>query len=123
MRDNMLISGFYLSRVNIAMKCACIMDFLIKLTNNSRNLLSLPEVLGKRIPFSYLFRLFSEGILSLLKLFGPQFLSGGIHVVIHVPWISHLLFVHEYLIFAKIQQEGLIVYTPFLIVAIMILDS
>lgn len=119
----MLISGFYLSRVNIAMKCACIMDFLIKLTNNSGTPLSLPGVLGKRIPFSYLFRLFSEGILSLLKLFGPQFLSGGIHVVIHVPWIYYLLFVDYYLIFAEIRREGLIVYSPCLIVAIMVLGS
>ena len=54
----------------------------------------------------YLFLLCAEGLSSLLKFTGPQFLAKGVQVVIHAPWVSHLLFADEYLVFTQSSDRG-----------------
>ena len=54
----------------------------------------------------YLFLLCSEGLSCLLKNVGPVHLSRGIRVGIHSPWILHLLFVDDCIVFSEASQEG-----------------
>jgi hypothetical protein len=54
----------------------------------------------------YLFLLCAEGLSSLLNHSGPQFLSKGIRVGIHAPWISHLLFPDYFLVFTQANDSG-----------------
>lgn len=54
----------------------------------------------------YLFLLCSEGLTCLLKSRGPQFISRGIRVSLHAPWISHLLFADDCLIFTQASKRG-----------------
>jgi hypothetical protein len=71
------------------------MEFLVKFSN---------QLWGMRQgdPISpYLFLLCAEGFSFLLKYSGPQFLSRGIRVGIHAPWISHLMFVDDYILFTQ----------------------
>lgn len=42
----------------------------------------------------------------MLKARGPQFISRGIRVSRHAPWISHLLFVDDCLIFTQASKRG-----------------
>jgi hypothetical protein len=53
----------------------------------------------------YLFLLCSEGISCLLKSIGPVHLSRGVHVGIHAPWISHLLFADD-CVFSEASRRG-----------------
>ena len=54
----------------------------------------------------YLFLLCAEGFSSLLRFKGPQHLARGIRVGIHAPWISHLLFADDCLIFTHASVDG-----------------
>jgi hypothetical protein len=53
--------------------------------------------------------IFSFSVLNLsylLKHSGPQFLSKGIRVGIHAPWVSHLLFADDCLVFTQASDRG-----------------
>jgi hypothetical protein len=54
----------------------------------------------------YLFLLCSEGLTSMLKARGPQYISKGVRVSRHAPWISHLLFAEDCLIFTQASKRG-----------------
>lgn len=54
----------------------------------------------------YLFLICAEGITSLLKCIGTGYLSRGIRVDIHAPWISHLLFADDCIVFTQAFEEG-----------------
>jgi hypothetical protein len=54
----------------------------------------------------YLFLLCAEGLSSMLKFSSPQFLSKGIRVVIHAPWVSNLLFADDCLVFTQASEHG-----------------
>jgi hypothetical protein len=54
----------------------------------------------------YLFLLCAEGLSSLLKSIGPMHLSRGVHVGIHAPWLSHLLFADDCIVFSEASQRG-----------------
>jgi acyl-CoA thioesterase FadM len=55
----------------------------------------------------YLFLLCAdEGLSSMLKFPGPQFLSKEIRVGIHAPWVSHLLFADDCLVFTQASEHG-----------------
>jgi hypothetical protein len=55
---------------------------------------------------SYLFLLCAEDLSSLLKFSGPPFLAKGIRVGVHAPWISHLLFADDCLLFTQASGHG-----------------
>lgn len=48
----------------------------------------------------YLFVLCAEELTCMLKNIGPQYISRGVRVSRHAPWISHLLFADDCMIFA-----------------------
>lgn len=54
----------------------------------------------------YLFLLCSEGLSCLLKSVGLVHLTRGIRVGIHSPWISHLLFADDCIVFTEASQGG-----------------
>ena len=54
----------------------------------------------------YLFLLCSEGLTCMLKVRGPQYISRGVRVSLHSPWISHLLFADDCLIFTQASKRG-----------------
>ena len=54
----------------------------------------------------YLFLLCAEGLCSLLKSVGPMHLSRGVRVGIHSPWILHLLFADDSIVFSEASQGG-----------------
>lgn len=54
----------------------------------------------------YLFLLCAEGLSCFLKNMGLMFLSRGVHVGVHAPWISHLLFVDDCIVFSEASQRG-----------------
>jgi hypothetical protein len=47
-----------------------------------------------------------EGLSRLLKFSGPIYLSRGIRVGVHAPWVSHLLFDDDCLIFTQDSSVG-----------------
>jgi hypothetical protein len=52
------------------------------------------------------FLLCSDGLTSMLKARGPQFIVRGIKVSRQAPWISHLLFADDCLIFTQASERG-----------------
>jgi hypothetical protein len=54
----------------------------------------------------YLFLLCSEGLSAMLKYNGQAHLARGIRVGIHAPWVSHLLFADDCLIFTQASALG-----------------
>jgi hypothetical protein len=56
---------------------------------------------------SYLFLLCAEGLTSMLKNKGPNYIARGLRVGQHAPWASHLLFADIVLYFQKQQMRVL----------------
>jgi len=54
----------------------------------------------------YLFLLCSEGLSCMLKNIGPLSVSRGVRVSRNAPWISHLLFADDCLIFTQASRRG-----------------
>jgi hypothetical protein len=54
----------------------------------------------------YLFLLCVEGFSSMLKFLGPNFLAKGVRVGIHAPWVSHLLFANDCMVFMQASERG-----------------
>jgi hypothetical protein len=54
----------------------------------------------------YLFLLCAEGLSCLLKTVGPMHLARGVRVGVHAPWISHLLFADDCIVFSEASQRG-----------------
>jgi hypothetical protein len=54
----------------------------------------------------YLFLICAGGFSSSLKNTGPQFQACGIRVGIHAPWISHLMFANNYILFTQANERG-----------------
>jgi len=48
----------------------------------------------------------AEGLSCLLKFVGPMHLARGVRVGIHAPWISHLLFADDCIVFSEASQRG-----------------
>jgi hypothetical protein len=52
------------------------------------------------------FLLCIEGFSSMLKFLGPNFLAKGVRVDIHAPWVSHLLFTDDCMVFMQASEQG-----------------
>lgn len=97
--------GFPQQWCSLVMKCVTSVSFSVRV--NGVLSPSFKPIRGIRQgdPMSsYLFLLCTEGLSRLLRLNGPQFLSRGIRVSCHAPWISHLLFDDDCLIFTQANK-------------------
>lgn len=103
----MLKLGFSSSFVRLIMKCVSSVRFTIHV--NGELLLYFTPSCGLRQgdPISpYLFLLCAEGFTSLLKFYGGAYVDRGIRVSTQSPWINHLLFADDSLIFMKARDES-----------------
>lgn len=99
--------GFHDSSVQLIMQCVETVSFRVRVNGK----LSEPFVPSRGIqqgdPLSpYLFLLCAEGFSSMLKNVGPRYLSRGVRVGVHSPWVSHLLFADDCLLFTQASERG-----------------
>jgi hypothetical protein len=99
--------GFAESWINIIMKCVQTMSLSIRVNGQFSEYFKPTRGIRQGDPISpYLFLLCVEGLSCLLKYSGPQYLSRGISVGIHAPWLSHLLFADDCLVFVQASTHG-----------------
>jgi hypothetical protein len=101
----MLRLGFLEAFVLTVMRCVTSVSFSVRVNGNLSNRFTPSRGLRQGDPISpYLFLLCSEGLSCLLKSIGPVHLSRGVRVGVHAPWISHLLFVDDCIVFSEASQ-------------------
>jgi hypothetical protein len=103
----MLRLGFNMNLVNLVMRCVESVRFSVRVNGQLSNAFYPTRGIRQGDPMSpYLFLLCAEGLSSMLKYSGPQFLSKGVQVGIHAPWVSHLLFADDCLVFTQASERG-----------------
>jgi hypothetical protein len=99
--------GFPTSFCNLVMKCVTSVTFLVRVNGILSPSFRPSRGIRQGDPISpYLFLLCSEGLTCMLKACGPQYISRGVRVSRSAPWISHLLFVDDCLIFTQASRRG-----------------
>jgi hypothetical protein len=105
LEEMMLALGFPQSW--LVMKCVTSVRFSVKVNGVLSPSFRPTRGIRQGDPMSpYLFLLCSEGLTSMLKARGPQYISKGVRVSRHAPWISHLLFADDCLIFTQASKRG-----------------
>lgn len=103
----MLKLGIHETFVGKIMQCVESVQFSVRVNGQLSEVFTLTRGIRQGDPISpYLFLLCAEGLSSLLKYTGPQFLAKGIRVGVHAPWVSHLLFVDDCLLFTEVSTRG-----------------
>ena len=103
----MLKLGLHSDFVNLVMRCVSSISFSIRINGVLTKPLRPTRGIRQGDPISpYLFLLCSEGLSCLLKSIGPLYLSRGVRVGVHSPWISHLLFADDCIVFSQASQGG-----------------
>lgn len=109
LRGIMLKLGLHSDFVNLVMRCVSSVSFSIRLNGVLTEPFRPTRGIRQGDPISpYLFLLCSEGLSCLLKSIGPMYLSRGVRVGVHCPWISHLLFADDCIVFSEASQGGLV---------------
>ena len=91
----------------LVMKCVTSVSFSVRVNGVFSDVFKPSRGLRQGDPISpYLFLLCSEGLSCMLKNIGPLFVSRGIRVSRNAPWISHLLFADDSLIFTQASKKG-----------------
>jgi hypothetical protein len=107
LHDIMLALGFPEAWCKLVMKCVTSVTFSVKVNGALSPPFKPTRGIRQGDPISpYLFLLCAEGLTCMLKAKGPQFLSRGIRVSCQAPWISHLLFADDCLIFTQANRRG-----------------
>jgi hypothetical protein len=107
LRTIMTKLGFCDFWITTIMKCVESVTFPVRVNGVFSEVFIPTRGIRQGDPISpYLFLLCAEGFSSLLKYSGPQFLSRGIHVGIHAPWISHLMFADDCILFTQASARG-----------------
>lgn len=89
------------------MKCVSSVSFSVRVNGVFSDSFKPTRGIRQGDPISpYLFLLCSEGLSCMLKNIGPLYLSRGVRVSRHAPWISHLLFADDCLIFTQATKRG-----------------
>jgi hypothetical protein len=103
----MVKMGFALPWINLIMKCVETVSFSVRMNGQYSEYFTPSRGIRQGDPISpYLFLLCSEGLSALLKHSGQLHLSRGIRVGIHAPWVSHLLFADDCLVFTHASALG-----------------
>lgn len=103
----MLKLGFHEGFVSPVMRCVTSVSFSIKVNGAVLSVFRPTRGIRQGDPISpYLFLLCAEGLSSLLKSIGPVHLSRGVRVGLHAPWISHLFFADDSIVFPEASQRG-----------------
>ena len=96
--------GFASDWIAMVMRCVTSVSFSVKLNGGFSRSFVPSRGLRQGDPISpYLFLLCAEGFSCMLKNYGVGHLSKGVRVGIHCPWISHLLFADDSLLFFKAE--------------------
>jgi hypothetical protein len=99
--------GFSGHWVDLIMRCVESVLLSVRINGYLSDSFSPSRGIHQGDPLSpYLFMLCAADLSCLLKHSGPQFLSKGIRVGIHAPWISHLLFADDCLVFTQASDRG-----------------
>jgi hypothetical protein len=107
LRAIMVKLGFAEGWVNLVMKCVETVSFSVRVNGHFTEYFKATRGIRQGDPISpYLFLLCAEGLSSLLKYSGPLYLSRGIRVGVHAPWLSHLLFADDCLVFIQASSNG-----------------
>lgn len=107
LHDVMGALGFPDGWRNVVMRCVTLVTFSVRVNGNFSPCFKPSRGIRQGDPISpYLFLLCAEGLTSMLKARGPQFISRGVRVSCHAPWISHLLFADDCLIFTQASKRG-----------------
>ena len=103
----MLRLGFHEVFVSLVMRCVTSVSLSVRVNGVLTEPFRPTRGIRQGDPISpYLFLLCAEGLSSLLKSRGPVYLSRGVRVGIHAPWISHLLFADDCIVFSEASQRG-----------------
>jgi hypothetical protein len=99
--------GFHASFVGLIMRCVTSVSFSIRINGVLSESFRPTRGIRQGDPISpYLFLICSEGLSSLLKSIGPMHMARGVRVSVHSPWISHLLFADDCIVFSEASQRG-----------------
>uniref|UniRef100_A0A8R7TCR1 Reverse transcriptase domain-containing protein n=1 Tax=Triticum urartu TaxID=4572 RepID=A0A8R7TCR1_TRIUA len=99
--------GFSASFVRLIMKCVSLVRFSVRVNGELLPYFTPSRGLRQGCLVSpYLFLLCAEGFTTLLNSYGGAHVDRGIRVSIHSPWINHLLFADDSLIFMQAREES-----------------
>ena len=100
LRRIMLQLGLQESFVSLIMRCVTSVSFSVRINGVLSDFFRPTRGIRQGDPISpYLFLLCAEGLSCLLKAVGH--LSKGVRVGVHSPWISHLLFADDCIVFSE----------------------
>jgi hypothetical protein len=107
LRGIMLKLGFADAFVSLIMRCVTSVSLLVRVNGVLTESFRPSRGIHQGDPISpYLFLLCAEGLSCLLKSRGPVYLSRDVRVGVHTPWISHLLFADDCIVFLEASQRG-----------------
>uniref|UniRef100_A0A8R7PBZ7 Reverse transcriptase domain-containing protein n=1 Tax=Triticum urartu TaxID=4572 RepID=A0A8R7PBZ7_TRIUA len=99
--------GFAAEWIDRVMVCVQTVSFSIRVNGQFSESFRPTKGIRQGDPISpYLFLICAEGLSSLLKFRGPDQLSRGVRIGIHAPWVSHLLFADDCLVFTHASSEA-----------------
>jgi hypothetical protein len=102
----MLKLGFSADYVRLIMKCVTSVRFTIHANGEFLPYFTPSKGLRQGDPVSpFLFLICGEGFTSLLNFDGGNYVDRGIRVTRRSPWVNHLLFTDDSLIFIKANSE------------------
>jgi hypothetical protein len=99
--------GFPVSWCELIMKCVSTVSFSIRVNGLFSDSFKPSRGIRQGDPIApYLFLLCSEGLSCMLRRVGPLYISRGVRVSRYAPWISHLLFADDCLVFTQATKKG-----------------
>jgi hypothetical protein len=99
--------GFAVCWINRIMECVESVSLSVRVNGQLSDFFRPSRGIRQGDPISpYLFLLCGEGFSSMLNHLGPLYLSRGVRVGIHAPWVSHLLFADDCIIFSQASAAG-----------------
>jgi hypothetical protein len=99
--------GFDEQWISLIMRCVSTLSFQVKVNGERLETFKPSRGIRQGDPISpYLFLFCGEGLSSLLKYYDGGWIDRGIRVSPKSPWISHLLFADDCLVFIKADDRN-----------------